>query len=57
MWEWFTSKPKVVAGECKYLGDGCLTPWPCFSIAATDATVADTEKMATLDSIFKGLGE
>lgn len=34
MWEHFTTKPLVMQGRFKRMGD-CPTPWPCFVIAAT----------------------
>eukprot|EP00937_MAST-01D_sp_MAST-1D-sp2_P004460 g4460.t1 len=39
MWEKFTTKPLVDAGEFKRVGE-VLTPWPCFVVAATDALLA-----------------
>ncbi len=34
LWEKFTTKPLVDAGEFRMIGE-CVTPWPCFVIAAT----------------------
>jgi len=33
MWEWFTTKPFVDAGQCRFIGD-VPTPWPSWLIAA-----------------------
>ncbi|RPD60126.1 periplasmic binding protein-like II [Lentinus tigrinus ALCF2SS1-7] len=33
MWEWFTTKPFVDAGECRFIGS-VPTPWPSWLIAA-----------------------
>lgn len=35
MWEKFTTKPLVDAGEFRMIGE-CKTPWPCFVIAASN---------------------
>lgn len=35
MWEKFTTKHLVDSGEWRRIGE-VLTPWPCFSLAATD---------------------
>lgn len=34
MWEKFTTKPLVDSGEWRRVGE-CVTPWPCFVVAAT----------------------
>lgn len=39
MWEKFTTKFLVDAGEWRRVGE-VPTPWPCFSIAATDEALA-----------------
>jgi hypothetical protein len=39
MWEKFTTKHLVDAGEWRRIGE-FPTPWPCFSIAASDAALA-----------------
>ena len=39
MWEKFTTKFLVDAGEWRRVGE-VPTPWPCFSIAASDAALA-----------------
>ncbi|EJD49607.1 hypothetical protein AURDEDRAFT_112456 [Auricularia subglabra TFB-10046 SS5] len=33
MWEWFTTKPRLDAGEVRFIGS-VLTPWPSWLIAA-----------------------
>lgn len=38
MWEHFTTKPLVVKGIFRRLGD-CPTPWPCFVIAVSGDTL------------------
>lgn len=38
MWETFTTKPFHDSGEIRRIGD-IMTPWPCFMIAATKATI------------------
>jgi sulfonate transport system substrate-binding protein len=39
MWEKFTTKPYVDGGEFARIGE-CVTPWPCFLVAASDAALA-----------------
>jgi hypothetical protein len=34
-WEKFTTKPLVDSGEWRRVGE-CVTPWPCFMVAATN---------------------
>ncbi|EOD19779.1 hypothetical protein EMIHUDRAFT_242624 [Emiliania huxleyi CCMP1516] len=38
MWEKFTTKPLVDSGEWRRVGE-CVTPWPCFALAATPAAL------------------
>ncbi len=38
MWEKFMTKPLVDSGEFRMIAE-CVTPWPCFSIAATQTTL------------------
>ncbi|THH28483.1 hypothetical protein EUX98_g5710 [Antrodiella citrinella] len=50
MWEWFTTKPFVDAGEARFIGS-VPTPWPSWLIAAHPtraATEALTKFLATL---------
>ena len=44
MWEKFTTKHMVDTGEWRRVGE-FPTPWPCFSIAATDAALAQREEV------------
>lgn len=41
MWELFTTKHLVDSGEWRRVGE-VPTPWPCFSLAATDAALASS---------------
>ena len=38
MWEKFTTKPLVDSGEWRRVGE-CVTPWPCFVVAATNTAL------------------
>jgi ABC-type nitrate/sulfonate/bicarbonate transport system substrate-binding protein len=50
LWEKFTTQPWVDRGDFKNIGV-CLTPWPCFVIAATDQVL---EKYpATIERILE----
>jgi ABC-type nitrate/sulfonate/bicarbonate transport system substrate-binding protein len=42
LWEKFTTKPFVDAGEFRMIGE-CVTPWPCFVIAATSQFIDKNE--------------
>jgi sulfonate transport system substrate-binding protein len=46
LWEKYTTKPLVDAGEFRMIGE-CVTPWPCFVIAATIQFIEKNEKVIT----------
>jgi ABC-type nitrate/sulfonate/bicarbonate transport system substrate-binding protein len=46
LWEKFTTKPLVDAGEFRMIGE-CVTPWPCFVIAATSQFIDKNEYAIT----------
>jgi sulfonate transport system substrate-binding protein len=52
MWEKYTTKPLVDAGEFKMIGE-CSTPWPCFVVAVSDNFLAShqTELIELLNII------
>lgn len=50
LWEKFMTKPLVDQGIFRRLGE-CLTPWPCFVIAANNETL--TEKKEALKKLLK----
>ncbi|KIY44147.1 periplasmic binding protein-like II [Fistulina hepatica ATCC 64428] len=52
MWEWFTTKPFVDAGEVKFIGS-VPTPWPSWLIAAHPTRAARQELSAFLSSLTK----
>jgi len=52
MWETFTTKPFHDSGEVRRVGEIC-TPWPCFMLATTTATVATRGN--ELRRLMKGL--
>lgn len=39
MWEKFMTKPLVDSGEFRRVGE-CITPWPCFALAASENALA-----------------
>jgi len=43
LWEWFTTKPYVDSGECRFIGN-VLTPWPSWAIVARPDTPKDHVK-------------
>ncbi len=49
MWEKFMTKPLVDKGEFRRIGE-CPTPWPCFVIVASNATL--TEKASVLPQLM-----
>lgn len=50
LWEKFTTQPWVDRGDFKCIGE-CLTPWPCFVVAATDRVLK--EHPATVERILE----
>jgi sulfonate transport system substrate-binding protein len=47
LWEKYTTKPFVDNGEFRMIGE-CVTPWPCFVIAASDHFIKTQEKTLKL---------
>ena len=45
-WEKFTTKPYVVKGDLKKIGE-FVTPWPCFMMAATEKILAEKPKVVS----------
>ncbi|KAK9893678.1 periplasmic binding protein-like II [Cystobasidium minutum MCA 4210] len=43
LWEWFTTKPYVDSGECRFIGN-VPTPWPSWAIVAKPETNKDIVK-------------
>ena len=58
MWELFTTKFLVDSGEWRRIGE-VPTPWPCFSVAATDAALESSgpELLRVLDGGRRESGE
>jgi len=52
MWEWFTTKPFVNAGEARFIGS-VPTPWPSWLIAAHPERAQSKELSAFLDGLTK----
>ncbi|KAF9223759.1 periplasmic binding protein-like II [Gyrodon lividus] len=50
MWEWFTTKPFVDAGECRFVGD-VPTPWPSWLIAAHPTRAPASDLSGFLNSL------
>ncbi|CCM00113.1 uncharacterized protein FIBRA_02140 [Fibroporia radiculosa] len=50
MWEWFTTKPFVDAGEARFIGS-VPTPWPSWLIAAHPTRAADVELRTFLTTL------
>ncbi|KAI0326923.1 periplasmic binding protein-like II [Cubamyces sp. BRFM 1775] len=50
MWEWFTTKPFVDAGECRFIGS-VPTPWPSWLIAAHPTRAPAAELKPFLDTL------
>ncbi|KAI0734324.1 periplasmic binding protein-like II [Fomitopsis betulina] len=50
MWEWFTTKPFVDAGEARFIGN-ILTPWPSWMIAAHPTRAPPEALHAFLDTL------
>lgn len=46
MWEKFTTKPLVDAGEFKQIGE-CRTPWPCFVLAVRNEFIEQHPEVLT----------
>ncbi|MFQ3214424.1 MAG: sulfonate transport system substrate-binding protein [Marivirga sp.] len=45
-WEKFTTKPYVVKGDLKKIGE-FVTPWPCFMMAASEQVLAEKPKVVS----------
>ena len=56
MWERFTTKPFVDSGELKAV-DGVPTPWPCFTSAVLQDTVADEDSKTALGKVLAAMDE
>ncbi|EIN09709.1 hypothetical protein PUNSTDRAFT_143174 [Punctularia strigosozonata HHB-11173 SS5] len=50
MWEWFTTKPFVDAGECRFIGS-VPTPWPSWLIAAHPSRAGSAELRTFLETL------
>ncbi|KAH9481584.1 hypothetical protein JR316_0006111 [Psilocybe cubensis] len=50
MWEWFTTKPFVDAGEARFIGS-VPTPWPSWLIAAHPERAKSSDAKAFLDGL------
>lgn len=56
MWEKFTTKPIVDAGEFKRVGE-CLTPWPCFVVAVSDAVLERSGGADAVQAMLRAVRE
>ncbi|PPR05794.1 hypothetical protein CVT24_006849 [Panaeolus cyanescens] len=56
MWEWFTTKPFVDAGEGRFIGS-VPTPWPSWLIAAHPERASTSTVKAFLDGLTKFVTE
>jgi len=54
LWEKFTTQHLVSSGEWRRI-DECTTPWPCFVIAASGATLRDRRKRLALLATLKAV--
>jgi ABC-type nitrate/sulfonate/bicarbonate transport system substrate-binding protein len=43
LWEKYTTKPYVDNGEFRMIGE-CITPWPCFVLAASNQFIGEKEE-------------